>query len=64
LAAPLPCGRRIRYKFDQLTVHVGGLQLALPPVGGGWTEAAFLEGGLRVMQNSRGDTLILERLAR
>ncbi len=45
-------------------MHVGGLQLTLPPVGGGWTEAVFLEGGLRVMQNSRGDTLILERLER
>jgi hypothetical protein len=43
---------------------VGGLQVALPPVGGGWTEAVYQdEEGLRVMENSRGDTLILERLA-
>lgn len=42
---------------------MGGLQLTLPPVGGGWTEAVFCDGELRVMENSRGDTLVLRRLS-
>lgn len=54
---------RIQYKFDKLTISIGGLQLTLPPVGGGWTEAVFCDDELRVMQNSRGDTLVLQRLS-
>lgn len=41
-----------------------GLTLPLPPVGGGWTECVAFDArlGVRVMQNSRGDTLILLRV--
>jgi hypothetical protein len=70
LACCVPCVQfrlfllccRIQYKFDKLTISIGGLRLTLPPVGGGWTEAVFCDDELRVMQNSRGDTLVLQRL--
>ncbi|KAF8070911.1 hypothetical protein HT031_000992 [Scenedesmus sp. PABB004] len=58
---------RIAYSFDALRVGVGPLRLALPAVirGGGWTDVVVLDdGGLRVMENSRRDTLVLQRVGR
>lgn len=54
--------RRIRYKFDFAALTVGLLILRFPPRGGGWTEACYVDEGLRVMRNSRGDTLVLQRV--
>lgn len=68
LSALLPPACRIFYSFDQLRLSVAGLQLPLPVFfkGGGWTDCVLLlldaEGGgglLRVMENSRRDTLVL-----
>ena len=56
--------RRVSYRFDRLTLQVWGrsLQLALA-FGGVWSECVCLDEqrGVRVMQNSRGDTLVLQR---
>lgn len=56
----------ISYKFDRFELSLLGLApLPLPAIGGGWTDCVLLDEqrGLRVMQNSRGDTLILQRSA-
>lgn len=47
-----------------LTVELVGGRLRLPfgPPGGSWTEAVYADDALRVMRNSRGDTLVLERI--
>jgi hypothetical protein len=69
MAPPLPhmhaC--RIYYSFDQLRLRVLQLWLPLPVVfkGGGWTDCVLLladgDADVRVMENSRGDTLVLQR---
>lgn len=60
------CCCRIYYSFDQLRLRLLGLQLPLPVVfkGGGWTDCVLLldDDKLRVMENSRRDTLVLERV--
>ncbi len=70
---PTATPHRIAYGFDRLRFTLGGADgLALPlPVpaaarAGGWTSLAALAllrdgSALRVMVNSRGDTLILQR---
>lgn len=55
---------RIYYSFDKLQLRVLGLQLPLPVFfkGGGWTDCVLLlDDNLRVMENSRRDTLVLQR---
>jgi hypothetical protein len=56
---------RIYYSFDRLQISVLGLNLPLPVFfkGGGWTDCVLLLDGaaLRVMENSRRDTLVLQR---
>lgn len=56
---------RIYYSFDSLAVKILQLHLPLPVFfkGGGWTDCVLLldEGSLRVMENSRRDTLVLQR---
>jgi len=57
--------RRLAYAFRSFAVVLGGgdgfIRLPLPVMGSGWTKATFLDADLRVMQNSRGDTLVLTR---
>lgn len=68
-AAAAAC--RIYYSFDRLQLKVLGLLLQLPVLfkGGGWTDCVLLldagDGSrqqLRVMENSRRDTLVLQRI--
>lgn len=63
LASRLCC--RIYYSFDKLLLRLLGLQLSLPLFikGGGWTDCVVLQQDVRVMENSRRDTLVLQRLA-
>lgn len=57
---------RIYYSFDTLLLRLLQLQLPLPVFfkGGGWTDCVLLlddgDTTLRVMENSRGDTLVLQ----
>ncbi|WIA11532.1 hypothetical protein OEZ85_011643 [Tetradesmus obliquus] len=55
---------RIYYSFDKLLLRLLGLQLSLPLFikGGGWTDCVALQQGIRVMENSRRDTLVLQGL--
>lgn len=57
---------RIFYSFDQLRLGLLGWELPLPVVfkGGGWTDCVLLldDNNLRVMENSRRDTLVLQRV--
>jgi hypothetical protein len=57
--------RRIYYSFDSLAVTILQLHVPLPVFfkGGGWTDCVLLldGGSLRVMDNSRRDTLLLQR---
>eukprot|EP00193_Tetraselmis_chui_P002582 CAMPEP_0177760292 /NCGR_PEP_ID=MMETSP0491_2-20121128/5191_1 /TAXON_ID=63592 /ORGANISM="Tetraselmis chuii, Strain PLY429" /LENGTH=243 /DNA_ID=CAMNT_0019276185 /DNA_START=86 /DNA_END=814 /DNA_ORIENTATION=+ len=49
--------QRVEYAFDSAQLRLpGGLQLAFRPRGGGWTDAVFCDGAMRVMRNSQGDT--------
>jgi hypothetical protein len=55
---------RIYYSFDKLLLGLPGLQLSLPLFikGGGWTDCVAEQQDVRVMENSRRDTLVLQRL--
>jgi hypothetical protein len=57
---------RLYYSFDELmlVLRLVGLHLPLPLIfkGGGWTDCVLTIDGIRVMKNSRNDTLILQRL--
>jgi hypothetical protein len=65
-SAAAAAAARIFYSFDQLRLGLLGLQLPLPVFfkGGGWTDCVLLldDDILRVMENSRRDTLVLERV--
>jgi hypothetical protein len=56
------------YSFDQLSHTSRAAQVAAAPAcffqGGGWTDCVLLldDDSLRVMENSRRDTLVLERV--
>ena len=56
---------RLAYSFRSFALVLGkrdgSARVPLPVMGAGWTEATYLDADLRVMQNSRGDTLILTR---
>ncbi len=56
---------RIYYSFDSLVVKILQLKVPLPVFfkGGGWTDCVLLldDGNIRVMENSRRDTLLLRR---
>jgi hypothetical protein len=58
------CPCRIYYSFDKLLLRLLGLHLSLPLFikGGGWTDCVALQQDVRVMENSRRDTLVLQRV--
>eukprot|EP00667_Euglena_gracilis_P016963 EG_transcript_17798 len=48
---------RISYRFDRATAVVFGLPIPVPLKAGGWSETRYLDADLRVVRNSRGDSL-------
>lgn len=55
---------RIYYSFDKLLLGLLGLKIVLPLFikGGGWTDCVVVQQDVRVMVNSRRDTLVLQRM--
>eukprot|EP00775_Hariotina_reticulata_P006209 gene6209-6445_t len=55
---------RLYYSFDELQLRFAGLHVSLPLFfkGGGWTDCVVGMDGVRVMKNSKNDTLILIKL--
>jgi hypothetical protein len=59
--------QRLTYRFASLTLSAGErtvLAVQLGPRGpGGWSESTYLDGDTRIVRNSRGDMLVLQRSA-
>lgn len=58
-------GTRCRFRFQRVALRRGdGAVLGVaPPFGAGTFETVYVDAGLRVARDSRGDTLIVERCA-
>jgi len=52
---------RIEYEFSSFVLTVLGAELSITPRGKGWSESVYVDDELRVVRNSRGDLLVLER---
>jgi hypothetical protein len=54
--------QRVEFKFRGAELKLSsGRTWRLPPVGQGWFDTVYMDGKVRVAQDSRGDTLIVAR---
>jgi len=54
-------GIRVGFSFNAARIRFGDFTLPLPPVGKGWFDCVYLDEELRIVRDSRDDTLIALR---
>ncbi|GBF91057.1 delta tubulin [Raphidocelis subcapitata] len=54
-------GQRLGFKFGAAKVKLPKRDFGLPPFGQGWFDTVYVDDRLRVAQDIRGDTLVVER---
>lgn len=53
---------RFNFEFSECALKWRMLEVPLPPVGKGWGELVYLDKNIRIQKDSRGDTLIAEKI--
>lgn len=54
--------QRTEFKFSAAMLQLpAGRRLGLPPFGQGWFDTVYVDDRIRVAQDSRGDTLVVQR---
>lgn len=54
-------GIRVSFEFNAAKIRFEGLTVPLPPVGKGWFDCVYLDDQIRIVRDSRNDSLIASR---
>lgn len=53
--------KRVDFKFNEAALKVNGNKIPFPPFGQGWFDTVYMDEDIRVAEDVRGDTLIVQR---